>query len=1306
MTLRLLCLLLFVTLLASRSLAQVANPGTLTATPNPGTVQNTYSLSATFGNTAGNTPAGSAAGVPTGIVTFKDGSSALSTATLTPGALGLVPGNTSTSVRNGQLAYPARYIVGDLNGDGIPDILIIEAAGLYTLFGKADGTFTSVASSNGISQPNVTASGCPYVIDAAVGTLLVPSGQTSGDDQDIALLCSSSAFASSSDLYVFQNVNNSGTFQQFSHLANLPFASHIIIGTFRASNAQNDLFLTVPGADSSAYGLTLFGQSSGYFYYQPGWMSKVPMPEAQYATQLQALDFNGDFHDDLVLLSTHPGTSDVLNVFQAGAGGVLPSTSTYTLMVGDGSADSSFALVHSALNPNYPYHSSGIAYRGVGTDTSLHLVSYTGNTSTVSFGTPTTLGGSGFTSLAGGDFNGDGFSDLVGETATGAVHVFTQAADGSLGEQTSFAQTATAGSVLLGSNISYSYQLTDPNGDGYADPLTFSSNPSNTSTIWQQQYLFTTGQASATLGDLSFAAGSHALTAAVPARTTLSAGSASATLVVNRLTPTVSWNPNPATIAYGTPLSGAQLDATTNVPGAFSYNPGPGTVLTGGQQTLSVTFTPTDTATFAPVMTTATVTVTQGQPTVTWTPNPASIAYGTGLSAAQLDATASVPGTFTYTPAVGTVLPAGPQTLSTLFTPTDTTDYGSVTKTTTITVTQGQPTVTWTPNPSNIPYGTALSAAQLDATASVPGTFTYTPAVGTVLPAGPQTLSVTFTPTDTADYAPVTRTTAITVTQGQPTVAWTPNPSNIPYGTALSAAQLDATASVPGTFTYTPAVGTVLPAGPQTLSLTFTPTDTANYAPITRTTTITVTQGQPTVTWAPNPTTIAYGTALSAAQLDATSSVPGTFTYTPAVGTVLPAGTQTLSLTFSPTDTANYAPITRTTTIAVGKSTPNLIWPMPADLLAGMPLSSIQLNATANVPGTFAYTPAAGTVLVAGPQTLSVTFTPNDTTDYVPTSATVQLQVVALALNGLSPAAALLGDPSKTITLQGVGFAPNAVVTVGGTAVSTAYLSSTTLTAQVPASFFLQVASLSVLVTNPSLGTVSKPIPLTVTAPAVGTTLSGPSATTPGAQPYLLLALTNSYPVPLTVNLGLTFTPQVGLVDDPAIQFANGGRTQTFTIPANSIAIPAIALQSGSVAGVIRVTPQLLAGGVDVTPATLQPVTITDAVAVPQISSPITLSRSGNTFTATIQGLSNTREIAATAFHFDPAPGATLNTRDLTIAGSPLFTNWYASAASQSYGSTFVYTQTFTIDQDASAVGSVSVTLSNSVGSAGVQTAQ
>ncbi len=191
-------------------------------------------------------------------------------------------------------------------------------------------------------------------------------------------------------------------------------------------------------------------------------------------------------------------------------------------------------------------------------------------------------------------------------------------------------------------------------------------------------------------------------------------------------------------------------------------------------------------------------------------------------------ATAWVPGTFDYNPVTGTVLNAGNnQNLSVTFTPTDTTDYTTATKTVQInvTVTQATPVITWT-NPAAITYGTALSATQLNATASVPGIFAYNPVTGTVLNAGNnQNLSVTFTPTDITDYTTATKTVQInvTVTQATPVITWT-NPAAITYGTALSATQLNATASVPGTFAYNPVTGTVLNAGNnQNLSVTSRP---------------------------------------------------------------------------------------------------------------------------------------------------------------------------------------------------------------------------------------------------------------------------------------------------------------------------------------------------------------------------------------------------------------------------------------------------------------------------------------------------
>jgi len=152
--------------------------------------------------------------------------------------------------------------------------------------------------------------------------------------------------------------------------------------------------------------------------------------------------------------------------------------------------------------------------------------------------------------------------------------------------------------------------------------------------------------------------------------------------------------------------------------------------------------------------------------------------------------------------------------------------------------------------------------------------------------------------------------------------------------------------------------------------------------------------GTPVVTWL-TPAAITYGTALSAAQLDATANVPGTFSYSPAVGSVLTAGTRTLHVTFTPTDSTDYTTATSSTLLTVNKARPAVTWPTPTPIASGTPLSSTQLNATANVPGTFAYSPAVGTILPVGSNTLNVTFTPTDTTNYTTASSSVSLVVNA-----------------------------------------------------------------------------------------------------------------------------------------------------------------------------------------------------------------------------------------------------------------------------------------------------------------------
>ena len=465
----------------------------------------------------------------------------------------------------------------------------------------------------------------------------------------------------------------------------------------------------------------------------------------------------------------------------------------------------------------------------------------------------------------------------------------------------------------------------------------------------------------------------------------------SVSLSINQAIPTISWTA-PSPITYGTALNSTQLNATCpTTSGTFAYNPASGTVLEAGTKTLNVTFTPTDSTNYTTANGSVSLTVNQATPTITWS-NPADIVYGTALNSTQLDAFASVPGALVYSPTNGIVLGAGTQTLHVDFTPNDAANYSNASKNVTLNVTKENIEITWS-NPADIVYGTALNSSQLNASASVPGTLVYNPAEGTVLSVGTQTLYVDFTPEDTANYSNASKSVTVNVLAATPEITWS-NPADIIYGTTLNSTQLNASASVPGTFVYNPPAGTVLGAGTRILHVDFTPTDTANYYNASKDVTINVQKSTPTISWtAPSP--ITYGTALSGTQLSATSpSTAGSFAYNPVSGTVLGAGTKTLDVTFTPTDSTNYSTASKDVSITVQKETPTIIWSNPADIIYETALNSTQLNASASVAGTFDYAPISGTVLSAGAQTLHVDFTPTDAANYSTPTKNVTINVI------------------------------------------------------------------------------------------------------------------------------------------------------------------------------------------------------------------------------------------------------------------------------------------------------------------------
>jgi hypothetical protein len=138
-----------------------------------------------------------------------------------------------------------------------------------------------------------------------------------------------------------------------------------------------------------------------------------------------------------------------------------------------------------------------------------------------------------------------------------------------------------------------------------------------------------------------------------------------------------------------------------------------------------------------------------------------------------------------------------------------------------------QPKLTWV-RPPTIDFGKRLTSRQLDARASVRGTFRYFPAEGAVLQPGLRTLRVSFRPRDMQDYAPREMTITIEVRRASPRLSW-PVPNPIVEGSPLSATQLDARASVAGSFAYESEPGTLLPLGNHLLLARFTPSAQREY---------------------------------------------------------------------------------------------------------------------------------------------------------------------------------------------------------------------------------------------------------------------------------------------------------------------------------------------------------------------------------------------------------------------------------------------------------------------------------------------
>lgn len=234
----------------------------------------------------------------------------------------------------------------------------------------------------------------------------------------------------------------------------------------------------------------------------------------------------------------------------------------------------------------------------------------------------------------------------------------------------------------------------------------------------------------------------------------------------------------------------------------------------------------------------------------------------------------------------------------------------------------------------------------------------------------------------------------------------------------------------------------------------------------------------------------------------------------------------------------------------------------------------------------------------------------------------------------------------------------------------------------------------TVKVTDANGGTASRQLAMLVTAQPLSFTLevSNPAA---GGQGNAMAGLSGPSGLNMQGNLTLSFAPDAGMPDDPAIQFANGGRTATFAATTTSQA--AVPFQVGTVAGTITIHATVSANGVDVTPSPAPVRTVRIEPAAPVLTSG-TARRTSGGLEVTVNGFATSRNITSATFRFTAASGSTLQTSEVTVQVGPAFTTWYSNPSSNQFGSQFQYVQPFTVGGDTQGITSVAVTLANAQG--------
>jgi hypothetical protein len=287
-------------------------------------------------------------------------------------------------------------------------------------------------------------------------------------------------------------------------------------------------------------------------------------------------------------------------------------------------------------------------------------------------------------------------------------------------------------------------------------------------------------------------------------------------------------------------------------------------------------------------------------------------------------------------------------------------------------------------------------------------------------------------------------------------------------------------------------------------------------------------------------------------------------------------------------------------------------------------------------------------------------------------TGTVPANVISISIAEPKSAYALTGLPSLPMTL-----APNA--TASFTIVFT------------PSGTGLNSATLRIDTQTFTLAGSGNPPPSLPSFQFVGAS----GVQDPLQQPAIGLALAAPYSLPLTGTLTMVVNPD-RFSPDPAVQFATGGRTVSFTIPANTTQAifpnntTTIKLQTGSVSGSISINPAFAtATGFDLTPVNPAAVQFTVLPAAPQLLSVQVVASNSSGFNLQVTGLTTSMTLTELDYVFASAPAFNLADSKVAVNVAAQVAAWFQSSQSQAFGGQFTIVVPFNLTSSAATTASV-----------------